>query len=369
MAPTQCFMCQLPITEAEAFVSKGKSYCSQCRIAVGGSPDAAAPAPAPEGLPSMAAPAQPSMPPGFGPPPSAAETRGAPAPSGGADAAAPKISLPLPGRPLHYEHSGTIGFAGPVFMLSGALAVAAVTGFIYAYVVYWIPLIYVNALACLGYGAFLGYMVGQLGKAGSLRSSPFALLMGFFAGVFAVYFSWAIWFQAHASLAIWSPAGIFDEAGKIAVEGLWGIGGIAFKGGLLKAVWAAEAAIIVGSSTLLAWLAVSEGAFCESCHEWLARTAEARLEPVLNPPALIPKLERGDFAALAGMGNVAYDVHRFCRLELWACNKCRFLFCLSLSDVSITKDAEGNKDEDIEVLLDKLIVSAEVHDWAVKRFV
>lgn len=365
MAQVQCFICQLPIAETEAAVIKGKPYCSQCRIGVGGSAEQPT---APAGLPSSAEPVikkEEAMPPGFGPPPSSDPKPESAKP----ETAAPSVKLPLPGRTLHYEHSGTIGFAGPVFMFSGAIAVAALTGSIYAYLVYWMPLVYVNGAACLAYGALLGMAIGQLGKAGSMRSSPFALLTGFFAGIFAVYFAWAVWFKAHASVAIWNPGAIMDAAGKIAVEGLWSIGPVEFKGGLLKAVWWAEALVIIGGSTILAWSAVAEGAYCESCHEWLTQTAAIRdFEPVLNPPALIPRLERGDFAALAGLGKVPVSADRFTKLELWACQKCRFLFCMSLTDVNITKDAEGEVSEEEEILLDKLIINAEAHDWILKRF-
>lgn len=337
MAQSTCLLCQLPIPEGQLVTVGGKSYCSQCRGAASDGSDSAA----------------------------QASTDGTPAQAD----KAPRITLPLPGKPLYYEHSGRIGFLGPLFMSCGALAVAGVLGFVYAYLVYWNPFIYVNAIACAALGICLGMVNSKLGVLTDMRSSGFAAGAGLAAGLCAVYWAWAVWLMAHTSQFAWNPLEIWVAAGKISIEGLWSLKGIAFKGTPLQAVWAAEALVILACSTLISWSGISEGAFCERCGDWLKKAPSlARVDPFADRASLLSLLQAGDFSGFEGLQRAPSNARHWMKIELLACNICRQLFCLRLIDVHLRRHKDSEQTEEETVLVDKLLVDSSVHDWILKRF-
>src|SRR3954452_7344013 len=89
-----------------------------------------------------------------------------------------------------YSHSGKFGVHGPLLAVVAGVAVGYPLGIAYAYLIKWIPFIYLNFLITLGCGFVFGLMTLQLLKYGRVRNGPIALLTGITVGVVAWYFNW-----------------------------------------------------------------------------------------------------------------------------------------------------------------------------------
>src|SRR5260221_5516678 len=88
-----------------------------------------------------------------------------------------------------YRHSGKFGVHGPLLALVAALVAGFPLGFAYAYLVKWIPIVYVNFFATIGYGVLFGFLSGWLMKFGKVRNTAVASLTGMLAGAIAPYIS------------------------------------------------------------------------------------------------------------------------------------------------------------------------------------
>src|SRR6476659_6019966 len=60
----------------------------------------------------------------------------------------------------YYRHSGQVTLAGPLLAVAVGGAAAVALAFAYAYADLYFPLIYLNLLLCLGFGAALGAVPG-----------------------------------------------------------------------------------------------------------------------------------------------------------------------------------------------------------------
>ncbi|OON70496.1 hypothetical protein B0919_00220 [Hymenobacter sp. CRA2] len=274
--------------------------------------------------------------------------------------------------------------------LLGGIAAAAVLALAYVYAVWYIPLIYVNFLATIGFGLVLGVVLSRLVKAGKLRNPRLAGGLGLLVGLMAEYIQWAVYltliinttdvnefgsgarqmsiastsFSPDVFLTILAhPGGMFSVMSELAGTGSWSIFGIQVSGIFLVAVWLIEAAIIVAMPALSAHTA-AQAPFSEQCGEWAQEEAMTRRAPMLT---------NADEAATALLGAELYPLPHnadpvFCRLKLYATpndTNCRFA---SLEQVRIEVDNKGKESEKTSDLLSYLALSPEAYETLRERF-
>ena len=91
-----------------------------------------------------------------------------------------------------YRHSGKFGVHGPILAIVAAVALGWPLGIAYAYLIRWIPFIYVNFLATLGYGFVFGLMASVLLKMAKVRNNPVAWLVSLlWLASSHLYFAWS----------------------------------------------------------------------------------------------------------------------------------------------------------------------------------
>ena len=173
-----------------------------------------------------------------------------------------------------YRHSGKFGVHGPLLAILAALIVGYPLGIVYAYLVKWIPFIYLNFFITVGYGLAFGFMTVPLLKFAKVRSGIIALLTGLIVGLCAWYFNWNGFLHAMAKEppALISAAQLSRLMKYLYENGSWGIGfssNSPVTGIVLAIVWVVEAGVIIGASTLLAFAAVANTPFSERDNCWL----------------------------------------------------------------------------------------------------
>jgi len=265
-----------------------------------------------------------------------------------------------------YRLSGKIG---PQFFVLATvgLGVSAVTAIAYAYLAWYNPLIYINALACIGMGLLIGVGAGVTAKLGKCRSTTFAQVLGLAMGVVAVYVSWVFWLNILAGKSglnvwAWEPQGMWKLILRISETGVWSIKSTTPTGYVLLGIWGIEAAIIVIAGGLMARSGVADEVFDEESGTWLEeKKVIGPLEPVVQKGQLIRAVTGGNFMPLLELGKIAFDATTFTEVELLT-NPRKSLMILSIREVGLSTDSEGKVQRKEEWIVRRLVVSSETFE-------
>ncbi|HEU5396854.1 MAG TPA: hypothetical protein VFV81_06790 [Verrucomicrobiae bacterium] len=256
-----------------------------------------------------------------------------------------------------------------------AILVAIVAGFplgiVYAYLIKWIPFIYLNFLVTLGYGFLLGFLTLQMLKFGKVRNAAVALVTGIVAGVVGLYFSWNGHVHSLAAEIPWllTPTQIGRAIEILYQEGSWGIGFGSqepLTGIPLAIVWAGEAAIIVGLTALISFRGIRETPFCETHECWLDEKKVIDKLDAFTNPAQLEAFRNGDISPLDEARPRVPASGVFSRLTLKHSRNCHDYCTLSIANVSVTMDKSGKPKEKVEPLMTHLLVPKSMFEYLEK---
>jgi hypothetical protein len=259
-----------------------------------------------------------------------------------------------------YRHSGKFGVHGPLLAVLAACLLGYPLGIAYAYLIEWIPFVYLNFFITLFYGMAFGLLSAFLLRSARVRNTFVATLTGLAAGLCAYYFSW----NGYVHTLVTDPPRLADFGqlsrlnSTLYTVGSWGIGssGTPVTGILLGLVWAVEAAMIIGACTQLASGAVAQIPYCESCRNWLSEEENIDTLDHFASPEHIQQFKAGSIAPLDQARPRDPAAGRFARLTLRHSPKCAELCTLSVDNVSVSVDKEGKSREKSETIISNLQV-------------
>jgi hypothetical protein len=224
---------------------------------------------------------------------------------------------------------------------------------------------------------------------GKVRNNLLAAMVGAIGGTIALYISWGVWIFAvlGRSDEVTSPITLLAHPRFmwrvilwINSHGTWGWKESSSSdtvqmvtGAELWAIWACEAAVIIGFGIFLAYWLVNLKPFCEGCGQWCKKMGNiffAMPAPQLQSPdwreqMADPKqlLENKQFAFLEKVSRFrkpgtpgAYAIH------LYSCTQCGMLHTVSLT--MIPQQRKGTH----ATLVNKLLLTAPEAE-SVRRFV
>src|SRR5688572_4052988 len=185
----------------------------------------------------------------------------------------PQHAVPTPTstRDLYYRHSGMIPIGGLLLTLAGGLVVGVVGAIAYAYLLRWIPIIYLCILLPLALGGLIGFVVGLLARAGRLRNNAITLALVVLVTLVAYYVAWVFWIKAtlgerlSAGMLIRSPEILWRAISILNETGTWSFKRSDPVNGLfLSLIWLTEAVVIFGTA-IVAWSATAgDDVYCET---------------------------------------------------------------------------------------------------------
>src|ERR1700690_1031081 len=125
-----------------------------------------------------------------------------------------------------YRHSGKFTAQGLLLPIAAAGVVGYPLGLAYAYLVRWIPIVYVNILVTAGYGYAFGWLTMRLLKTGKVRNTALAAACGALAGLIGVYWNWNGHIHVLFENSPWffRPHQILRAMGYLYEHGSWTIG-------------------------------------------------------------------------------------------------------------------------------------------------
>jgi hypothetical protein len=274
--------------------------------------------------------------------------------------------------PLYYRHSGKVGPLAIPYMLGFGLAGSFVLGFLYAYAVYHIPIVYLNILLVVFYGMAIGFLVGYGARRGQSRNRLVSLLSGFLLGLVALYVAWVFWIRAVTSgeLMPFSPAALLSILQVINERGVWSVGsGKPVTGISLYIVWGAEALTVVIASTVVAYRTASEEPFCEKCMRWIdKKQVISPLQVIASPESFRSRLELADYGELVSLKPALQGDAAFTKLELIHCQSCRQYFFLTVREGMVEVDSKGNLSTRETTLFELLSIQPAIHDTLIQQW-
>lgn len=270
-----------------------------------------------------------------------------------------------------YHHSGKFGVHGPLLAILAAIVVGYPLGIIYAYLIKWIPFIYLNFFIAVGYGLAFGFIAMPLLRFARVRNTPIALLTGLGTGLCAVYLSWNGYAHAMVTGApvLLTPTQLGRFMKILYDNGSWSIGfgsNAPVTGVLLAIFWLAEAGIIVGGSMLLSFGAVAQIPFCETHECWLNEEKKIDKLDAFILPDHIAALKAGSIEPLEHAVPRVPAAGRFSRLTLRHSAKCEEFCTLSIENVTVTLDKNGKSRETTQPVIANLLLPKTMLDYLEK---
>ena len=267
-----------------------------------------------------------------------------------------------------YKHSGKFGVHGPLLAVLAALVAGYPLGIIYAYLVKWIPFIYLNFFITAGYGLAFGFMTVPLLKFAKVRNGIIALLTGLAVGVCASYMSWNGYLHAMAKEppTLITPGQLSRLMKYLYENGSWGIGfssSSPVTGIFLAIVWLVEAGVIVGASALLAFGAVASTPFSERDECWLNEEKKIDKLDAFLLPDHIAAFKAGNIAPLEQARPRVPASGSFSRLTIRHSSKCEEFCTLSIENVSVAPDKDGKQVEKTQPIMTNLLVPKTMFDY------
>ncbi len=269
-----------------------------------------------------------------------------------------------------YHHSGKFSVAGLLLPLALTAVAAFPLGLAYAFVVRWIPFIYLNALVCIGYGMAIGWIATRAVKIGLVRSPGLAAAGGAGAGVIALY---AIWSGAIHHLfqgAPWvaQPDLVWRAMHYLYLHSSWTISshggddGMRISGLMLAVVWVVEAAIIVGFATWLPYQFVAHTPFSEEGRCWLDQKKNIDTLDYFTDAREMAALKEGDIGPVVQARARPANSPMFARLTLKRARRPAGFCTLRVQNVTRKVDRKKKVTEKVVPLTRDLVLMDSMYD-------
>jgi len=246
---------------------------------------------------------------------------------------------------LYYQPSGKLPAEALPLILLAALS-AVPMGWLYAWLTWNSPLVYLNVLITLCFGGAMAVLMMLALDRGLCRNPPLAALLGLATGLLGCYVQWAAWLGwvmadrlpgAGWLYFLGHPHEIWRAAWQVNLAGVWSLrpGGSPVTGIGLMGVWAAEALSLLGLPALGAYSQTTTP-FSERLGLWFEK---AELSPrytwVGDIEAFVSQLESTPDLLRDMLQHAAADAHRYAHASVYQCPGDAYAY-FNLENVEVT---------------------------------
>ncbi|MBN8614304.1 MAG: hypothetical protein J0L92_27135 [Deltaproteobacteria bacterium] len=258
-----------------------------------------------------------------------------------------------PTRPTPYVSSGRTPIVGLAAGLGAGTLVALVLSVLYAYGTLYIPIVQVEFLLTVAFGAAVGASTTGVMHRFHVRSRAVVVGTSLVLGTLAWAVSWLPWLYATmqrygsgaGAIDVLDPTFVGVAIAQIYEHGTWGIGSSAtsnVSGAMLGAVWVCEAATIIGFSTGVSLSMTKGRVFCETCESWCTVSGDlARWDLDHGETLRSSIVERGELSILSSTP-AAVMIDRWLALKLGFCEQCGETNVLAIDSMTRKVDGKGN---------------------------
>jgi len=224
----------------------------------------------------------------------------------------------------YYKPSGKFSPISFVYFILVCTVALPILATIYAYLIWYIPIIYLNFLVTFGFGFAIaitvGYLVVRLGK---VRNYGLAILFAVIASLVAYYLQWVVWADLVINTSevygnkqigvavsnvqieqllylLGHPSDLFGLIGLINEEGTWAIKGNTVSGVFLTIIWIIEFLVIVIMG-IVASVGRAKDPFNELADEWFKEEELPAFSYIENASSFKQQAEQGNWEQLEPM--------------------------------------------------------------------
>lgn len=220
----------------------------------------------------------------------------------------------------YYTPSGKFSPMAFVYLLLACVLVMPILGGIYAYAVWYIPIIYLNFLVTLVFGFVISFVTKYVISLGKVRNFGLALAISAIIFLVAYYIHWAFWIDlvlnagesygnkrigitlSNVNLSevftlIINPFGLFGLISEVNSVGTWGLRGFTPTGIILALFWLVELGIIAFMA-VFAPASKAKEPFNELTNEWFKSEDVPLLSYIEETSAFKKEAEQGNWQEL-----------------------------------------------------------------------
>ncbi|MBU1221480.1 hypothetical protein KKF34_17235 [Myxococcota bacterium] len=264
-------------------------------------------------------------------------------------------------EPKFYKLSGTFSIKGPLFGAALGLVSLFPLSLAYAYLVRYIPFIYLNFMISLGFVALVAYIYFVGENYGKNRNKYTALVGALVMGLVTLYVSWvAFLFVLKHNLnyfeLLTNPKMVINIIDNLVTTGWFSIKGGRVSG-MLYAIFLGIEALLYITMFIVMWFgSFADNVYCEDCQKWVDRK---NLPYFYNPEyanEITTRMLAGDESWIDWLQLV--DEPHWLALNVATCKKCKNFHVLNLKEVRMTI-VDGENREDENQVLENLIISSQ----------
>ena len=210
----------------------------------------------------------------------------------------------------YYKPSGKFSPISFVYLLLVCVIAMPILATIYAYLIWYIPFVYINFLITAGLGFAIGIAVWQIViKLGKVRNYGLAILLALIAALAAYYFQWVVWTnlvlissdeESQLLRLLSNPSYLSQLIGFINESGTWSFKGAVVSGTFLTIIWIIELLIIIGVAIFIA-IPHSKHPFNETLDEWFEEVELPAFSYIENASSFKQQAEQGNWEQLEPM--------------------------------------------------------------------
>lgn len=235
--------------------------------------------------------------------------------------------------------------------------------FIYEILVDQIPYIRFRFILVVLFGGGLAFFTLRVIKWTKVRHAGMSMVIGFWIGLAATYFSWIAWFVLNSDYQyrfVWDPVSLFQIMMHRAQNGAWYVDNRPEVGVIPWVAWIGELAILVLIPALYARKVMTTWFFCEKCNRWAD-------DPRIFGPfeisdqndQAIDQLAIGHKSALDSLQLVSGLTDYQIEAAVYACSSCDEFYPLNMEFVPVIRDATTPKHDLVHgLMLQKIEVDA-----------
>lgn len=273
--------------------------------------------------------------------------------------------LPSPLRP--YVSTGKTPIGGLLAGITAGVCVAIVLAHLYVLGTIYIPIVQLEVLLTVGFGAAIGGVTSHFMHRFKVRSRALILASSIGLGSIGWLFSWFVWLDhtfgdqvAFFDLA--NPILVIELIAQVFETGTWSVGssgGGAVNGIALAIVWVVEALLVTGMSAFVAYNQTHDRVFCERCESWCSVLLDRKYFDMSETETLQGGVvERGDLRVLAS-AKAPTTGGKWLSLKIGVCDSCQGTNVLAIDQITQTFDNRGNEVRTPKVFIPYHCVTAE----------
>lgn len=268
----------------------------------------------------------------------------------------------------YYQNSGRFSLIGLIIGTVIIVLIAGLLAALYAIIDRYNPFIYINFLATLFLGAFVGAGVLFAVNVGKVRSPSVKWFLALFGAFFAVYVNWVVYLYSLSNYEylFFDPVLIFNVLVELGEQGTWSFKSTKPTGWGLYSIWLLEAGVIIGSA--INTVKGENDPFCEGCENWLEEVEGVMaLVPVGDKESFVRDMENENYDRL-----LQFDRFRegtgFTQVDLFICSSCEEgPHYLTVKDVQFKTDSDGKVEREDSFVVKNLSISKSCLDQITER--